>query len=96
MIIKVTDEDIKKGIPEDCYNCAISQSLKRIFKEDFATTEVDGSDINLIVGKKKYRVHSKNKSDVGDFILDFDQVDGWSKPKPIEFKIEEVKCQKVK
>ena len=89
MIIKVTDEDIKKGIPEDCYNCAISQSLKRIFKEDFATTEVDGSDINLIVGNKKYRVHSKNKSDVGDFILDFDQVDGWSKPKPIEFKIEE-------
>ena len=93
MIIKVTDEDIKKGIPEDCYNCAISQSLKRIFKEDFATTEVDGSDINLIVGNKKYRVHSKNKSDVLDFILDFDQVDGWSKPKPIEFKIEEVKCQ---
>ena len=93
MIIKVTDEDIKKGIPEDCYNCAISQSLKRIFKEDFATTEVDGSDINLIVGNKKYRVHSKNKSDVGDFILDFDQVDGWSKPKPIEFRIEEVKCQ---
>ena len=93
MIIKVTDEDIKKGIPEDCYNCAISQSLKRIFKEDFATTEVDGSDINLIVGNKKYRVHSKNKSDLGDFILDFDQVDGWSKPKPIEFRIEEVKCQ---
>ena len=91
MIIKVTDEDIKKGIPEDCYNCAISQSLKRIFKEDFASTELDGSDINLIVGNKKYRVHSKNKSDVGDFILDFDQVDGWSKPKPIEFQIKEVK-----
>ena len=89
MIVKVTDEDIKKGIPSDCYNCAISQSLKRIFKVDFAATEVDGSDINLIVGNKKYRVHSKNKSDVGDFILDFDQVDGWSKPKPIEFKIEE-------
>ena len=94
MIIKVTDEDIKKGIPSDCYNCAISQSLKRIFKEDFATTEVDGSDINLIVGNKKYGVHWKNESDVLDFIFDFDSVDGWSeKPKPIQFKIEEVKCQ---
>ena len=93
MIIKVTDEDIKKGIPEDCYNCAISQSLKRIFKEDFASTELDGSDINLMVGNKKYGVHWKNESDVLDFILDFDQVDGWSKPKPIEFRIEEVKCQ---
>ena len=64
MIIKVTDEDIKKGIPEDCYNCAISQSLKRIFKVDFAATEVDGSDINLMVGNKKYGVHWKNESDV--------------------------------
>ena len=37
--------------------------------------------------KGSIRVDYKNESDVLDFIFDFDQVDGWSKVKPISFEI---------
>ena len=91
MNIEVTNEDIKKGIPLDCDNCAISQSLKRYFKTNNVSTELDGGDIVLTVENKKYSVGYQYESDVIDFIFDFDQVDGWSKVKPIEFELEEIK-----
>ena len=91
MKINVTEEDIRNGEPGQCNTCAISQALKRIFKVDEAYTEVDGGDIILTVNEKKYEVDYKNESDVLDFIFDFDQVDGWSKVKPIEFELEEIK-----
>ena len=85
--INVTEEDIKDGEPGQCNTCAISQALKKTFKVDEAYTEVDGGDIILTVNEKKYEVDYKNKSDVLDFIHYFDQVDGWSKVKPITFEI---------
>jgi len=89
MKINVTEEDIKNGMPGDCHNCAISQALKRYFKTPQTCTEIEGGDIVLKVNDKKYEVNYKNESDVLDFIFDFDQVDGWSKVKPISFEITE-------
>ena len=87
MNIEVTKEDIKKGIRLDCDRCAISQALKRHFKTDNVSTELDGGDIVLTVGSKVFSVGYQYESDVLDFIYDFDQVDGWSKVEPIEFEL---------
>ena len=43
---------------------------------------MDKKDIKSIVFKE-----GNSESDVLDFIFDFDQVDGWSKVKPISFEI---------
>ena len=91
MNIEVTKEDIKKGVPLDCDNCAISQSLKRYFKTNNVSTGLDGGDVVLTVENKKYSVGYQYESDVVDFMHDFDQVDGWSKVEPIEFELEEIK-----
>ena len=32
--VEVTQEDIDKGIPEDCNNCAVALALKRKYKTD--------------------------------------------------------------
>ena len=91
--INVTQKDINNGEPGQCHMCAISQALKRIFKAEEAYTEVDGGDVVLTVNKKKYEIYEADQSyecNVLDFIHNFDEVDGWSKVKPISFKIIEV------
>lgn len=87
--INVTEEDIRNGIPDNCNACAVSQALRRKFNTDEVYTEVDGGDVVLTINEKKYEVNYKNESDVLDFIFDFDQVDGWSKVKPMSFEIKE-------
>tara|TARA_R100000734_G_C3316736_1_gene109369 strand:+ start:1457 stop:1747 length:291 start_codon:yes stop_codon:yes gene_type:complete len=92
--VNVTQEDINNGEPRKCNNCAISQALKRIFKAEEAYTDIIGGDVVLTVNKKKYQIiyeaDQSHECDVLDFIHDFDEVDGWSKAKPISFKIIEV------
>ena len=89
--INVTEEDIKKGTPNDCKSCAISQALKRKFKTDSLTVDLDvNGDVCIWVKDKEYEVSDMHESDVADFIFDFDmeaQVDGWSKVKPITFEM---------
>lgn len=99
MKIKITNEDIKKGEPGNCHTCAISQSLKRIFKVDEVCTEVDGGDITLTVNEKKYEVVYEDQDDVLMFIERFDNhleyeylgVEDCKPPKPFTFEIEEEK-----
>ncbi len=87
--IKVIDEDIKKGEPGSCSRCAIAQALQRYFKTKNTTIRINGKSglIDIDVDKKNYRVNHMHESDVLDFIFDFDQEDGWSEVKPIEFEI---------
>tara|TARA_R100000900_G_scaffold83384_1_gene65696 strand:- start:978 stop:1265 length:288 start_codon:yes stop_codon:yes gene_type:complete len=86
--INVTEEDIKKGTPNDCKSCAISQALKRKFKTDSLTVDLDvNGDVCIWVKNKEYEISDMHESDVADFIFDFDQVDGWSKVKPITFEM---------
>ena len=87
--IKVIDEDIKKGEPGSCSRCAIAQALKRHFKTKNTTIRMNGFSglIDIDVDKKNYRVNDMHVGYVGEFIYDFDQVEGWSQAKPIEFEI---------
>ena len=99
MKIKIIDNDIKKGTPDDCNNCAISQALKRYFKTPRTCTEVDGGDIVLTVNNKKYTVGQKYESDVLDFIFDFDKTMYdciYDLPEPIEFEITEIPTSEQK
>jgi len=89
--IDVIEKDIKKGTPNDCNLCAVSQALKRKFKTDKTSVDIDVSgDVCIWVNNKEYEVSDMHESDVAEFIFDFDQEDGWSKVKPISFKIEEI------
>ena len=90
MKINVTEKDIKKGTPNDCNLCAVSQALKRKFKTDKTSVDIDvNGDVYIWVKNKEYEISDMHKSDVADFIFDFDQEDGWSKVKPISFEITE-------
>ena len=105
MKISVTKQDIKKGEPGSCKNCAISQALKRYFKTNKTYTEIDDDTGNVLltVNDKKYQVDDKTcmsttDDDVQYFISDYDMlVDGnrWEEayciPEPIEFNIKELK-----
>ena len=100
MKIQVTNEDIKKGEPGNCDNCAISQALKRYFKTEETYTEIDDDTGNVLltVNDKKYQVDEKTcmsttDDDVKYFISDFDAlIDPYSypDPDPIEFYIERI------
>jgi hypothetical protein len=86
--INVDEKDIKKGTPNDCSLCAVSQALKRKFKTDKTSVDIDvNGDVCIWVKNKEYEVSDMHESDVADFIFDFDQVDGWSKVKPITFEM---------
>ncbi len=37
--------------------------------------------------EKNFRVNDMHVGYVGEFIYDFDQIEGWSQAKPIEFEI---------
>ena len=87
--IKVIEEDIKKGEPGSCSRCAIAQALKRHFKTILTMVRINGKSgvIDIDVDEKNYRVNDMHLRYVGEFIYDFDQVEGWSQAKPIEFEI---------
>ena len=86
--IDVIEKDIKKGTPNDCNLCAVSQALKRKFKTDKTSVDIDvNGDVCMWVKNKEYEVSDMHESDVADFIYDFDQEDGWSKVKPMTFEI---------
>ena len=93
--IDVIEKDIKKGTPNDCNLCAVSQALKRKFKTDKTTVDVDvNGDVCIWVKNKEYIVSDMNQSDVADFIFDFDNYanDYFNnldpeKLKPISFEI---------
>jgi len=87
--IKVIDEDIKKGEPGSCSRCAIAQALQRYFKTNDTMVKVneEACRIDIDVDKKSFRVNDMHLPFVGDFIYDFDNIEGWSQAKPIEFEI---------
>ena len=87
--INVSEEDIKNGIPSESKSCAISQALRRKFNTDETYTIIDDTtgDVSIEVDDIEFQVNHMHKSNVVDFIYDFDQEDGWSKVKPMTFEI---------
>ena len=91
--INVNEEDINNGIPGDCRGCAISQALRRKFKTDKTTVDIDvNGDVSIWVKNKEYEVYHKHESVVEDFIYDFDLLshnpyDEYIQPNPITFEM---------
>ena len=58
--IKVTQEDMDKGVPQDCEHCAIAVALKREYKTDNAEVRLHGADATpvLVVDGKELNVHN--------------------------------------
>ena len=94
MKIQVTEEHIKKGIPDDVECCAVALALKenlggdfhvKVLAEDFIITNKEVEIKNHIASPEK-------KQEVVNFIQDFDSMwkDGkvLSELKPIEFELE--------
>jgi len=102
MKINVTKEDIKKGIPDNCQECAISQSLMRHFKTSDVHTSYDVKKEKTVieVDGKQLKIKKSDDKVVGDFIDKFDNyvdfkyllddgfvVDKDLIPKPFSFEI---------
>ena len=96
--VEVTQEDIDKGIPEDCNNCAVALALKRKYKTDDVKVYVpDDYYISLRVNGKELNIRSNHENDILDFIDVFDkQYNEYTtteeyydrhKPKPFEFEV---------
>ncbi len=83
IVIKVTAEDIKRGIADSCWNCPIALAANRLDKNMSKWNKTRVTETQIIIpGKKKQDLPSTAK----DFIERFDLGE---KVEPFTFEIEE-------
>ena len=70
--IKLLKSDIQNGIPEDCFNCPISISLKRKFKAKEVYSDVGFEGVFMIIDGIRYLVIDKHLEKVANFMNKFD------------------------
>ena len=94
--VEVTQEDIDKGIPEDCNNCAVALALKRKYKTDNVFVSIPDDYVLLTVNGEELNVRSNHENNILDFIDVFDKQYNYTtteeynnrhKPKPFEFEV---------
>jgi len=94
--VEVTQEDINKGVPEDCEHCAVALALKRKYKTDDVKVSIPDDYVLLIVNGKELNIRSNHENDILDFIDVFDKQYNYTtteeyydrqKPKPFEFEV---------
>ena len=94
--VEVTQEDIDKGIPEDCNNCAVALALKRKYKTDAVSVRIPDDYVLLSVDGKELNIRSNHENDILDFIDIFDrdysdcteeEYKGRYIPQPFEFEV---------
>ena len=91
--VEVTQEDIDKGIPEDCNNCAVALALKRKYKTDNVFVSIPDTDYVLItVNGDELNMRRNHENDILNFIDVFDKQYKYEKPeehkpKPFEFEV---------
>lgn len=94
--VEVTQEDIDKGIPEDCNNCAVALALKRKYKTDNVFVSIPDDYVLLTVNGEELNIRSNHENDILDFIDVFDKQYNYTtteeyydrqKPKPFEFEV---------
>jgi len=93
--INITQDDIDKGVPNDCNRCAVALALKREYKTDDVEVCIqDGSYVSLCIGKNELNISSYMDNHVLDFIDLFDRYnkhdDSWYMRKPKPFTLEVV------
>ena len=94
--VEVTQEDIDKGIPSDCNNCAVALALKRKYKTDAVSVRIPDDYVLLSVDGKELNIRSNHENDILDFIDIFDrdysdcteeEYKGRYIPQPFEFEV---------
>ena len=94
--VEVTQEDIDKGIPEDCNNCAVALALKRKYKTDNVFVSIPDDYVLITVRGEELNIRSNHENDILDFIDVFDKQYNYTtteeyyykqKPKPFEFEV---------
>ena len=94
--VEVTQEDIDKGIPSDCNNCAVALALKRKYKTDNVFVSIPDDYVLLTVNGEELNIRSNHENDILDFIDVFDKQYNYTtteeyydshKPKPFEFEV---------
>jgi len=93
--VRVTDDDIREGRPEDVCECPIAYGVRRVLT-DYTRIEV-GND-NLVIENDSYALRVSLPDEARDFIRRFDGADWYTmeddtsairdKFKPFEFTIE--------
>ena len=83
MKIKVKEEHIKNGQPENCENCAVALAVKDNLKADKVSVTVNGFDDSVeisawIDGNRKYiTINDSDQLEVNDFVDIFDTHYDW-------------------
>ena len=94
--VEVTQEDIDKGVPEDCNHCAVALALKRKYKTDNVFVSIPDDYVLLTVNGEELNIRSNHENDILDFIDVFDKQYNYTtteeyysrnKPKPFEFEV---------
>ena len=71
--VEVTQEDIDKGIPNDCNNCAVALALKRKYKTDAVSVRIPDDYVLLSVDGKELNIKYNYENDILDLIDIFDR-----------------------
>lgn len=89
--IDVTAEDIKKGVPGSCCECAVALALRRAFgknsyaevSDSYPVVEIYNQPISLLgrTAKTNVQVNLELENAVGKFIEDFDEDRDLVKPR---------------
>ena len=94
--VEVTQEDIDKGIPEDCNNCAVALALKRKYKTDDVSVSIPDDYVLIKVRGEELNIKYNYENDILDFIDIFDrdysnysieEYKGRYLPQPFEFEV---------
>ena len=94
--VEVTQEDIDKGIPEDCNNCAVALALKRKYKTDNVFVSIPDDYVLIKVRGEELNIKYNYENDILDFIDIFDrdysnysieEYKGRYLPQPFEFEV---------
>ena len=90
--VEVTQEDIDKGIPSDCNNCAVALALKRKYKTDNVLVSIPDDYVLLTVNGEDLNIRYNYENDILNFIDAFDKQYNYEnpkehKPKPFEFEV---------
>ena len=95
--VEVTQEDIDKGVPEDCNHCAVALALKRKYKTDNVLVSIPDDYVLLTVNGEELNIRSNHEEDILYFINVFDKQYNYTtkeeyyskgyNPQPFEFEV---------
>lgn len=71
LVVKVTANDIKRGIPKDSCNCAVAKALCRLKHITYYNVDVDGEKV-YIKGNVYYPSTDRDSNKLMNMVVNFD------------------------